>query len=292
MKPIFLFATLFFTNILFAQTTTEFTTFWNNYSQFNAGATGIEHKHYVSNTTRLQYFYSSLGGVPMRANLSVATNIENIKGAIGLNVDLDKYGITRTQKITPSYAYQRDFGDGKTLGAGLGIALIRVSNKYSQLNQNHPDDPVFLEQDKVEWFADVNCGLMYRSDHLLAGVGIVNIRQAFSNNKFSHFQYYLNAGYRIDIGEKVEVIPSVLFGNPLSNNFSDIDINLMTKLADFLLLGINYNHNQSISGTIGFEVMNKIRLAYTSESNSQIGRSSFLFNKHEIALSVRIDQNN
>jgi len=197
-----------------------------------------------------------------------------IKSGVGLLVKSDNIGFDKDINISGAYSYLMDVGMGK-LGIGISLGVVNKSlepnwiiptgDEFTQANE----DPLIpVNKESVIAF-DAGLGAYYRTDKYYASVSVTHINQPkikYTKDNSSAISYisrhyYITGGYTVQLpNPSLELLPSVFaFSDGKVIQFS------VTSLVQYnkkVWGGVSYRAGDALTGMIGFELYNGIRIGY------------------------------
>ncbi len=254
-----------------------------NQMAFNPGYAGGNDMVCFSLLTRQQWvgFEGSPSTTMITANMPF--KVFGISSGAGLTLMSDQIGFEDNLSIALSYAYRLDIGTGK-LGIGLSAGMYNKSLKPKweiPESENHTPatgDPLIPENDESVVSFDLGFGLYYRTDDLYVGLSSTHLNEAklkyTKGTPYLKRQYYLIAGYTLPFGQPLfEVTPSIFLYS--DGKTSQISINTMVLYNKKFWGGVSYRAGDAITGMIGIELFNGIRIGYAYDfTTSDIRKNS------------------
>lgn len=196
-----------------------------------------------------------------------------IESGIGLNIMTDEAGFNKNLIIKGSYAYRMDIGNGK-LGIGLGLGLLNQSVDpdweipVSDQHTSASGDNLIPDNSESVFAFDMDFGLYYKTDQLYVGISSTHLNEpTLKYTKGSPFikrHYYFTAGYDFNLPNPLfEILPSIhLLSDGAS---SEIAMNGMLLYNKKFWGGVSYKLGSSLTGLLGIQLMNGIRIGYAYE---------------------------
>jgi type IX secretion system PorP/SprF family membrane protein len=240
----------------------------------------------------------NIPGAPKTGVFSIDSPVKNQKVGLGLNVMVDKIGVTNHTGIAGVYSYKIYFNKSAlSFGLQAGIGFYNSANTEVIYSDNSSVDPAFMSNYHMV-LPNFSFGAYYHSDRFFAGLSVMDIlgrtiqNQIYPNasndltiNIVSHF--FLNSGYLIDLSPNIKFQPSALIkyvgGAPV-----EADINGVVSLYDLLFFGLSYRSYASIDVLTQVKISNKLSLGYSYEySTNEL--SNFTSGSHEIVLRYQFD---
>jgi type IX secretion system PorP/SprF family membrane protein len=242
-----------------------------NTLSYNPGASGISGMICATALNRQQW--AGFKGAPSTTvfNVSAPVNLFRIRSGIGLVLQSDNVGFDKDKKISLSYAYLMDLGQGK-LGLGINIGVLNkaISPTWfipSGDSYTPPSGDPLIPEGKESYIAfDAGLGAFYKTDRYYAGVSVTHINEPkikFSKGlPYVSRHYYFTAGYNLQMPSPgFELLPSVFAFS--DGKVTQLAINTLVRYNKKVWGGVSYRAGDSVSGIIGFELFNGIRLGYS-----------------------------
>jgi type IX secretion system PorP/SprF family membrane protein len=235
-------------------------------------------------------------GAPKTGVLSLDAPLKNPKVGLGLNVELDKIGVSSHSQVSGAYSYRISFAKSTLImGLSAGVAIERADFTSVRYSENGQPDEAFQE-DYNEILPAFGLGVHYFREHWFAGISIPQIAGYALHNMIYDDKsinldlanhYFVYSGYRFDISPDLKLKPSVLLkyvnGAPL-----EFDVNGVAYLYDILAIGISYRSLASVNFLAQVKVYNQLSIGYAYEY-STTGLNSFKSGSHEIMLQYMFD---
>jgi len=254
-----------------------------NQMAFNPGYAGGSDMVCFSLLTRQQWvgFEGAPSTTMLTANMPF--KVFGISSGAGLTLMSDQIGFEDNLSIALSYAYRLDIGTGK-LGIGLSAGMFNKSLKPKweiPESENHTPatgDPLIPENDESVVSFDLGFGLYYKTDDLYVGLSTTHLNEAklkyTKGTPYLKRQYYLIAGYTLPFGKPLfEVTPSIFLYS--DGKTSQISINTMVLYNKKFWGGVSYRAGDAITGMIGIELFNGLRIGYAYDfTTSDIRKNS------------------
>lgn len=213
--------------------------------------------------------WQNIPGAPKTGTLTLDAPLKSEKVGLGLNLLVDKIGITRKTGIMGAYSYKIKFKES-VLAAGLQMGYNFVTSDYTSVqyseNGNQYDD-AFM-QDIHEKYPSFGMGLYYYTNRFYAGLSIPEFGSFFfgkpSYKLDQSVHYFFTSGYVFDLSQDIKFKPSVLAkyvsGAPLT-----MDFNATAWFFDFFALGASYRSGSSINMFTEIKMTPQLYLGYAYE---------------------------
>jgi type IX secretion system PorP/SprF family membrane protein len=193
---------------------------------------------------------------PVFQSVSLNAPMKNDKVGLGLMLQFMKFGVTKSQSIYASYAYNIKLEKGK-IAFGLKGGFDRSNSDYSGLKTTVPNDPVFTGNDKPYFLPNFGAGVYYFSDKLFGGISVpafLSYRKNSSTNSvevyhsFSQYDLIFSGGGLITFSPVFKFKPSVLIDYSLESTkgLTQFDINGNFILADLIWLGASWRTTEEV----------------------------------------------
>lgn len=245
---------------------------------------------YFSSTLICRAQWVNFDGAPKTAILAVDGPLLNQRMGVGLQLSLDKIGVTNQTDVYANYSYFIKIGNGK-LGLGIKGGFSYYTAKVSDLTVWDAGDDVFAGTTRSEALPKFGFGAYYFTPKWYAGLSVptllaydpdrdFNLDMEHSSALSRH--YFLTAGYVFTASESIKLIPSVLVKyQPAAPVQVDLNFNVMYR--DMFSLGIAYRTNDAFSVIAQFQINKRYRVGYAYDIvTSKIG--NYTSGTHEIML--------
>jgi type IX secretion system PorP/SprF family membrane protein len=241
-----------------------------NTLSYNPGVSGVSGMICATALARQQWV--GFKGAPSTTSFSVnaPVNLFHINSGVGLLVKSDNTGFDKDISISGSYSYLMDLGQGK-LGIGLMLGLLNKTLSPSwQIpsgdSYTPPSGDPLIPENKESYVAfDASFGAYYKTDKYYAGLSVTHINEPkikFSKGlPYVSRHYYLTAGYSIQLpSPSFELLPSFFVFS--DGKVAQAAINTIVRYNKKVWGGVSYRAGDAISGMVGFELYNGIRIGY------------------------------
>lgn len=243
--------------------------------------------------TAFSYRKSWIGieGAPTMQRLSTHIGVGKSMG-VGLKVLNSVQGPLRRTGMEATYAYHISLNtvDSSYLSFGLSAYLYQYYLNKQSLVVEDPTDPVVQGSEK-KVVPDAAFGVYYHARNYYIGLAIYQLFQGrirFDANDIADNQqirhYFMNMGYRFDIGEDFELEPSVLL-KYVEGSVFQADLNVYATYLKMLSLGVSYRTSNAVILQLGYRT-GALNIAYAYDIGmSDI--SSVSSGSHEIMVVYR-----
>ncbi len=267
---------------VFAQQDPQYTQYMYSMNILNPAYAGSRGVTSIGLLGRTQWV--GVDGAPQTATLS-------INGPVGKNVGLgfsvihDEIGPVKEDNLYADFSYTLNFsGEDKfAFGIKAGATFLNV-REFTTVDQDPLNVPVSLVA------PNFGVGVMYYNDRFYAGLSVPNFiesryldtKNGISSSASEKTHYFLTSGYVFDLDENLKLKPSTMLkaapGAPLS-----VDLSLNLLIQEKVELGLSHRLDDSISGMIGFQVSQDLRIGYAYDyTTSNFGE--FNSGSHEIMI--------
>ena len=215
---------------------------------------------------------------------------------IGLILLNDKAGFINRWTMNASYAYHLPLSGRTTFSAGLSAGMSSINLDRSKINfgELDPNDPAIgyanSELNKIK--PELGVGLWLYASNYFAGLSILNIvigKNSFAvNDNGDSFtpNYFFTGGYRFDIGEDFNLIPSLMIQYWQPQLIGE-HLNVKLQYRDMVWAGVGYRRSDFISGysaLFGLNLANAMNLSYSYEVATSSRLRNYTGNTHEIMI--------
>lgn len=246
---------------VFAQQDPQYTQYMYSMNILNPAYAGLRGVTSIGLLGRTQWV--GVDGAPQTATLS-------INGPVGKNVGLgfsvihDEIGPVKEDNLYADFSYTLNFsGEDKfAFGIKAGATFLNV-REFTTVDQDPLNVPVSLVA------PNFGVGVMYYNDRFYAGLSVPNFiesryldtKNGISSSASEKTHYFLTSGYVFDLDENLKLKPSTMLkaapGAPLS-----VDLSLNLLIQEKVELGLSHRLDDSISGMVGFQVSQDLRIGY------------------------------
>jgi type IX secretion system PorP/SprF family membrane protein len=243
---------------------------FNTFS-FNPGVSGVSGMVCATAFARQQWV--GFKGAPTTTSFSVnaPVNLFHINSGVGLLVKSDNAGFDKDISLSGAYSYLMDLGQGK-LGIGLMLGMLNKSLSPSWLiptGESHTPasgDPLIPDNKESYVAFDASLGAYYKTDKYYAGLSVTHLNQPkikfTKGTPYLSRHYYLTAGYNIQLpSPSFELLPSFFVFS--DGKVTQAAVNTLVRYNKKVWGGVSYRAGDAISGMIGVELYNGIRIGYS-----------------------------
>lgn len=284
MKILLGILTLFSISTIFGQQDPQYTQYMYNQNILNPAYAGSKGVLSIGMLGRTQWV--GVNGAPETLTLSLHSPISNSIG-LGLSVIHDEIGPAKEDNVYADFSYTIQTSDEGNLAFGLkaGFTFLDV-----RITEGLTSGDILLNEPVNLSTPNFGAGIYYYTQKFYAGLSIPNFLETrhldSKNGKVTtaseRMHYFLTTGYVFDISENVKLKPSAMvkaaIGAPVS-----IDLSANALINDKFELGLSYRFDDSISGIIGFNVTDDLRIGYAYDyTTSNFG--DFNSGSHEVML--------
>lgn len=234
--------------------------------------------------------WSDIEGSPIDQVLSIHAPLRGDKVALGLLVQNDKIGVSRTTGIFPNFAYRIFFNDNRnsTLSFGLKGGIVLSNTAWNEIKPIDDSDPVFSNSEHNFALPDFGSGLYFYNDVFFAGFSVPGFftfveEQGYTiKNDFKKYNYLFTMGGLIAFSDEFKLKPSTLLKYESSSGIQT-DINMNFIFMDKFWIGAGYRIQGAAVFLADLQINNQIKLGYTYDySFGDI--TKYLGGSHEITL--------
>ncbi|WP_194532882.1 PorP/SprF family type IX secretion system membrane protein [Zobellia nedashkovskayae] len=274
-------------NTAYGQQPPQYTQYMYNTAVLNSGysARGI-----LEATVLHRSQWVGIDGAPETQSLSVQGRLRERVG-LGLTIVNDNIGAANDLDVNGTFSYEIPTGyfTKLSLGINAGIDVLKVD--WSKGTYQDGQDPIFAENlNKIR--PVFGAGAYFHSSNWYVGVSTHNFlnSQIYSDDQEMvtnrKSQYYLMAGYVMDLSDNLKFKPAVLTkhvaGAPIT-----VDVSGNFLIKETLVLGLAYRYNDAVSALAGLHIAKSFFLGY-SYDYSITGLESYNDGSHEIILKYNL----
>jgi type IX secretion system PorP/SprF family membrane protein len=243
-----------------------------NTLSFNPGVSGISGMICATALNRQQWV--GFKGAPSTTLFTVSAPVVlfSINSGVGFMVESDNTGFDKDISLSGSYSYLMDLGQGK-LGLGLTLGMISKALTPSWYIPpgdafTQPSGDPLIPENKENYVAfDAGIGAYYKTDKYYAGLSITHINEPkikYSKGPpypYISRHYYFTAGYTVQLPSPAfELLPSVFAFS--DGKVTQLAINTLVRYNKKVWGGVSYRAGDAITGMLGIELYNGIRIGY------------------------------
>ncbi|WP_461630827.1 PorP/SprF family type IX secretion system membrane protein [Labilibaculum euxinus] len=274
-----------------AQQDPQFSQNMFNILSVNPAFAGADKDIFVSAINRQQWVGFENAPVTTVFNISTPVTFMGTDHGIGLTILSDKLGFEKNTGIRFSYAYQKKTGEGSlNIGFSFGFQNNSLKGEWFVPDGDGfstPDDDLGSSSvDDSKMVFDLGLGIYYKTDNFYVGTSVSHLNKpniGYNENIETYLarHYYAMAGYRYELNESWEVLPSFFYKTDAV--VSQFDLNTNIRYNKKIWGGVSYRVDDAIVGMLGVLFNNGIQIGYAYDiSTSKIARGS-----HEFLLAYR-----
>ena len=292
MKKIQLFLgviTLLCVSFVYGQQDPQYTQYTYNMNILNPAYAGSKGVTSIGLLGRRQWV--SVDGAPSTFTFALHSPIGKAVG-LGFSAIQDEIGPAKESNLYADFSYTVFTSDEGRLAFGLkaGFTFLDVRSVILVDNPDPLNEPVNLTT------PNIGAGIYYYNERFYAGLSVPNFLETRHLEKEAgivstaseRMHYFLTAGYVFDVSKELKLKPSTMLkaaaGAPLS---VDLSTNLLYK--EKVELGLSYRFDDSISGMVGFQVNDDLRIGYAYDHTSSTW-GEFNAGTHELILTFEFNR--
>lgn len=272
----------------FAQQDAQYTQYMYNTINVNPAYAGSRGVMSIFALHRTQWV--GLDGAPITNIASINTPISDSRVGLGVSFVNDKIGPTNENTLSADLSYTVPMSENYKLSFGIKGTANLFNLDISKLNPVDIDPSIQNVENKFS--PNVGAGIYLHSDKAYVGFSVPNFIESnrYDDNEVAIFKekinYYLMAGYVIDLSSEVKFKPAVLsklvIGSPLQ-----VDISGNFLFSEKFTVGVAYRWSAALSGMVGFQVSDGIYIGYgydreTTKLNNYNSGSHEIFLRFEL----------
>jgi len=254
---------------------------------FNPAIAGSSPKIETALLSRMQW--AGYTGAPLTQVLNAHGFVRNV-GGLGMNIINDKLGNESTLDAKLMYAHHLQIDRKSLLSFGVAAGFMSKNIDVEKLIFEDKDDAKALITGERRFKPDFNFGIEFNSHFVTLGVASTHIHQGFktANNFQIPRHYYAYGKFRIEVSDKINIVPSFLVKS--STFITQFDINTLLYYDKKLWFGASYRPNQAYVGIVGFNITEDIKFGYAYDN--ALGKLTANMSSHEVYLGYAIKSNN
>lgn len=247
---------------------------------FNPATTGKKPDDVVlKGTFRKQWAGAFNGAEPTTFMISANSNM-NYKKTIGLGLVLfsDKTGPTERMGAQVSYAYHIPLEDTRRNFLALGISanILQYTLNFDKIDVVNAADPTILTGSENQGAFDANFGIYLHGPDYWLGISAMQLIQSrlelggmptgvpdaseLALGLATHM--YGTAGYKIDAGENIDIVPSLLV-KIVKNVPLHYELNARAVYQEKYWVGLGYRSEDAFSLMLGADLKKGFNFAYS-----------------------------
>ncbi len=161
---------------------------------------------------RFRKQWTGFEGSPTTLGFIGETLIPSTRLGAGIHLNHDVLGIDQATSIDANIAYHLPVSETGTFSFGFKGGATFMKSDFSKLDGVQPGDPLYLVS-QSSTIPFIGLGGLYYTDKFYVGFSIprlISFEKSGVRNPIATAHYYLNAGYRIEIDEQIELRPAIL----------------------------------------------------------------------------------
>jgi len=279
----------------------HYTMFMFNKLIYNPAYAGSKNLTTVNAFGRKQW--AGFEGAPNSVNVSIHGMVGSYmkpfrKVALGLSLNAEKIGVTKSTNIMTYYAYKIKTGKNSVLSLGLqaGVAIYNID--YNALNPYQQNDPELMSNVNNAPLPNFGAGAYYTGKNYYASFAIPNLLQNSYNNKSENPNvlqskqirtYFLSGGYVIPVSRTIKIEPQVLARYAANSTYSlpfNADMNMSVFFYERYMIGATYRTDKSLEGMVYVQLTTNLYMGYSYDYTMSALRG---YNKGTHELTVGYD---
>lgn len=245
--------------------------FMFNHMLYNPGSAGSSGRICATAMNRQQWV--GFEGAPSSTvfHVNAAVRPFNIRSGVGLTIISDQTGFDSDNSLLLTYSYITPVGNGN-LGIGINAGIL---NKAIDPQWNIPSgdifvppsgDPLIPEAKESHLTYDMSFGLFYKAIDYYAGLSVTHLTEPkIKYTKATPYiarHYYATAGYTVRLpNPNFELIPSAFVFS--DGKLFQLSLNTTLRYNKKVWGGVSYRAGDALTGMIGIELYNGIRIGYS-----------------------------
>lgn len=277
----------------FCQQDKMFTQYMNYPASINPAYAGSREVLQILSLGRKQWV--GFKGAPESVVISANTPLNANGLNLGVNVELDKIGLTKSNDVSIDIAYRLNLSDKLKLAFGLKGGFSNFNTNFSNYSSTTNYDELLASNLKGSFLGNMGFGLYLNSDKFFVGISIprmldYKISQGdveSSSVKKNKRHYYLMAGYLHEISPVVKFKPTVLL-KAVGGSRLSYDISAMFIFNNTIWVGTSFRNEDSMAAILQYNISNQLKIGYSYDI--PLGDfSQHTQGSHEISISYDFD---
>jgi type IX secretion system PorP/SprF family membrane protein len=235
-------------------------------------------------------------GAPETGSITLHSPLKNENIALGLSVNYDKIGPTKSNMFYVDVAYRFQVSPTSKLSFGLKGGVDMYSANFSGLIVNDPTDILYTTPINNQIMPNAGFGVYWYSLESYVGLTAPRLIENELRNAtlvssgrpaIQNRHYFLMAGHTFRLSSTIDLIPSFVVkavqDAPLS-----IDINANVMFYETFWIGLGYRVGDAAIANIMYHFTSKFRAGYAYDFTlSELGK--YTSGSHEIMLNYDLD---
>jgi type IX secretion system PorP/SprF family membrane protein len=238
-----------------AQESSQYTLFMHHKYALNPAYAGLESTLSITGGYRAQW--QELTGNPTSRLVHAHLPLYYFKGAAGLKLEQETFGVEKTLRASLSYNYVYESQIGIfSFGAGLGFIQKSLDGSQLRTPGGRYEGGIILHQDDILFESQlsglvpsISTGIYFAQDRLELGLSLDNFQRPtikFNRGKSTYtvsprLNFY--GEYRVDVNEEMVITPALL----IKSDFDRVQVDFAAVAA----------FNRTISAGLGFRGYSK-----------------------------------
>lgn len=224
---------------------------------------------------------------------------------IGASVVRDEVGVTTQTNMGIDISYTVLLAEKQKLSFGLKAGGHLLDVDFSKLNLYDPSDPRFENNIDNKFSPQIGAGVYYHTPKFFMGFSIPNFMETnhFNEDELNdnrgknalskeRLHYYLITGYLVSLSENIKFEP-ILFTRMVNGAPLKLDVSANFMFYDRFSLGAAYRWDTSISGLVGFKLIDELTLGFAyGQETTALGNKEFNDGSFEVLLRYEIFNKN
>lgn len=257
--------------------------YWNDYSSFNPGSSGLFHNFQGVSTLILQEYFA--GHTPYYFANSFNAKVDKLHGGIGLNYYQSKFDFISQLGFKINYSFHFNFGNNNILGIGISPSLRHTLIDFVAI---YPDDDIITDRiTKTYDDFGAELGLVFKTNKLVAGYSYKTLANKSQFENYNISTAFLS--YNFNISNLIIIRPGFYFeyNSYQGSSLKRLNSNLTFTYKDrFWIYGFHrdmfdYADDDKWFGIgLGYDIIGKYRLGYSryfDSDKSYLSTDEFVF---------------
>lgn len=271
-KLTFLLVVTVANGMLFAQSYSQSTNFWNTISMDNPAMSAL------SNRTEANLNINNLNGLSRFSGNGIYNQqFSKIGGAIGVNSSYQRFGnFVDFNRTMLNYNYQLKLNQASKLAFGGAIGYSRMAySKDLYSNSNVPFD-------RVSVLGVAQLGVAYHSEKFSGGISAVKSNLSSTRTVLNDMNVF--AEYRHAFGDRFMLSPKAMYSLS-EGGYHDLNVALVGEFKNRFQLGIGSSNTTNPYLVAGYRLKSGLNFSYTLVGNrSKLSNSGFSNYHHELNI--------
>ena len=283
-KTLFIICSLFVSINAFSQSDILFSHYMFNELTFNPAVAGSSPTLDASLMARQQWI--GFDEAPSSQVLNVHTFLREIGGA-GLTIINDKLGYENSLNFKLYYAHHLQISQSMLLSFGAGIGFLSKTIDGTKLIYEDENDLSAFYNKESRIRPDFNFGAEINTSKFTLGISSTHVEQSLAGSTLFKVprHLYSYAKYRIEVSDKINIVPTFLVKSSVF--ITQLDLSAILFYDNKFWAGAAYRLDESYVGIIGFNITKDLKFSYSYDYSAG-PMKNYNDGSHEVMISYSV----